>query len=268
MIGRKLRIEYHLLDKCNLNCSSCSHFCPLVKEETPKTLDKILQDFQKVYDITNKGDKNYIEKITIMGGEPLMYEHVSESMSLIRTLFKDTELELLTNGLLLQKMDDKFWQSIIRNNITICISIYPIKFDFNKLYEFLRIKNIRWYTYTIDMNNKRVFDSKWLKNEYDENSRKLAYDCRWRQNCTHLVDGKIYLCAMIAYFNHFDNAFKGQHNIKLVDSDSIDLDKITTWGELQLERDKVPHFCGHCKGLDLNFKEWSQSERKIDEWFE
>jgi len=71
---------------------------------------------------------------------------------------------------------------------------------------------------------------------------------------------------MIAYFNYFDEYFKGQHNIKVIDKDYIDLDKINTWEELQVERDKIPSFCGHCRGLDLGFEKWDISKKDINEW--
>jgi len=267
MIGRKLRIEYHLQDKCNLNCKACSHFSNLVKEEETKPLDKIYQDFKKIHELTNKGDSDYMENITIMGGEPLMYPYVSESMTLIRSLFSDVPITLLTNGILLHKMDENFWESIARNDISIQISQYPINFDYeNKIYKVLVERKVRWTTYTILEDDKRVFDGKWLKNKHNENYKEIHKDCRWRYNCTHLVDGKLHLCAMIAYFPIFDKTFKGHHSISLMESDHIDLDKINSWDELQIERDKVPHFCGHCRGLDHNMEEWGRTTGEIGEY--
>ena len=37
----KLRIEYHVIDKCNLNCKGCSHFSNLksTNKEIPKTYE-------------------------------------------------------------------------------------------------------------------------------------------------------------------------------------------------------------------------------------
>lgn len=266
MIGRKLRIEYHLLDKCNLNCKACSHFCSLVEEEETKSLETISKDFKRIHELTNYGDNAYVEMITIMGGEPLIYPYVSEAMTIIRSLFKYVPITLLTNGIRLDKMNEDFWASIIKNDITIEISLYPINFNYTKIFNILNYREVRWKTYTFMRDNKRLFDGKWLKNEHDPNYKELHYSCRWRLNCTHLVDGKLHLCAMIAYFKHFDKAFDGQHNISVVESDSIDLDNINSWEELQSERNKVPHFCGYCNGLDLNFEEWGITKKDINEW--
>mgnify|MGYP003645783425 CR=1 FL=1 len=61
----KLRVEYHVIDRCNLNCKACSHFSNLksTRAEIPKSLDKIKADFQKVYELTNNGDPDYLEKV-------------------------------------------------------------------------------------------------------------------------------------------------------------------------------------------------------------
>ena len=275
MNDRKLKIEYHLLNKCNLNCKSCSHFSCLVKSEKEKTLTQIKKDFAKIYELTNKGSSELVEKVTIMGGEPLLYKKIIQAVKYIKSLFKDVNVELITNGMLLSKMGEEFFETIRENDITICISIYPIKLNYDKIFKLLNSKNIKSYWYTIedDINNpdsnKRVFDSKFLNlNYHDENYKDNLYyqNCRWRLNCTQLVDNKLYLCPLVAYFNFFDDEFKGQHNIEINETDHIDLNKINSFEELQIERDKVPHFCGYCRGLDHSREEWGITKRDIKEW--
>jgi hypothetical protein len=56
-------------------------------------------------------------------------------------------------------------------------------------------------------------------------NNELYKNCRWRNNCNQLVDGKIYLCPLIAYFKYFDEEFRGQHNITVDETDYIDLEK-------------------------------------------
>ena len=60
---RKLRVEYHVIDKCNLNCKSCAHFSNLVEEAVHRPLDKIKNDFARIHKLTHKGAPEYIEKI-------------------------------------------------------------------------------------------------------------------------------------------------------------------------------------------------------------
>jgi len=102
-----------------------------VNKEELKTLEKISKDFEKIAKLTNNGSEEYVEKVTIMGGEPLLYPYVSEAITLIRSYFQNVDMYFLTNGTLLHKMDEDFWQSIIKNNITIAVSIYPINFDYS-----------------------------------------------------------------------------------------------------------------------------------------
>lgn len=266
MDTRKLRIEYHLIDKCNLNCKSCSHFCSLVKEEESKTLEQVKRDFAKIYELSNHGDPNLVETVTLHGGEPLLNKEVKSILLYVKSLFKDVNIGLLTNGLLLHKMDDEFFDILRNNQIHLCVSIYPINFDYTKIYDLLYSKNINWSTYTWEIEGTRVFDCKWLHFNHEPGYEERHHQCHWRLTCTQLVDGKIYLCPFMAYFKYFDEEFKGKHPFVLDETDVIDLNKINTWEELQIERDKVPHFCGYCKGLFLSLEKWEITKKDINEW--
>ena len=72
------------------------------------------------------------------------------------------------------------------------------------------------------------FSSKWLHSNYDEDHERYSVDCHWRKTCTHLVDNKIYMCPIIAYWKYFDMQFEGQHNFVIKDEDAIHLDKLET----------------------------------------
>jgi hypothetical protein len=44
------------------------------------------------------------------------------------------------------------------------------------------------------------------------------------------------------------------------------LNKINTWEELQIERDKVPHFCGYCRGKDGIAEDWGITKQDLGEY--
>ena len=60
-------LETHLCDHCNLNCKSCSHFCPLVTEPTFTDLEQYTKDIRVL------SKKLAIRTIRLMGGEPLLH---------------------------------------------------------------------------------------------------------------------------------------------------------------------------------------------------
>ncbi|MBR5637205.1 MAG: hypothetical protein IKW81_09780, partial [Pseudobutyrivibrio sp.] len=66
-------LEYHVADHCNLNCSSCVHFSPLVKEPTFTDFDKLECDLMQL-----KRKVHYFDAIRILGGEPLLNDRLSD----------------------------------------------------------------------------------------------------------------------------------------------------------------------------------------------
>lgn len=271
MESKKIRIEYHVIDKCNLNCKSCSHFSNLVEREIPKSLDQIKKDFSKIWDLTNQGSTYCVEKVTLLGGEPLLYPYLIEAIDYVKSLFPyeydEGPLQLVTNGILLNKQAPEFFECLRRNKVRVCVSIYDIKqAKYDEIFNLLNSERIDWYWFAAYAYDDRKFSTKWLHNHFNENYKEYAKDCRWRLSCTQLVDNKIYLCALIAYFKFFDEKFKGQHNIKVTSEDYIDLNDIYTFEELTMARKMIPRFCGHCRGSHAISEPWSVTKQDISEY--
>lgn len=272
MNSNKIRIEYHVIDKCNLNCKSCSHFSNLVDKEIPKSIDRIKDDFKKLWELTNHGDTDCVEKITIMGGEPLLYPHLIEAIDYIKSLFPhvydEGPVQLITNGTLIPKQSRELFECLRRNKIKVCVSIYNLRKEkYTEIFDILDQEMIDWYWYTAYSVDDKQFSTKWLHNKFNENYKDYAKDCVWRLSCTQLVDNKIYLCALIAYFNHFDNKFKGQHDIKVTSDDYIDLNEIHSFEELiEARKNLIPRFCGHCRGSHAISEPWEITKQSIDEY--
>ena len=61
------QIEIDITNKCNLNCASCTHFSPLVKEEQSYAINEFENDIRRMFDLF------VINKIKLVGGEPLLH---------------------------------------------------------------------------------------------------------------------------------------------------------------------------------------------------
>jgi hypothetical protein len=284
----KLRIEYHVIDKCNLNCKGCSHFSNLksTNKEIPKTYEKIKHDFDKIWQITNEGSPDCIEKVTLLGGEPLLFKKLIPTIDYVKHLFPynygEGPLQLVTNGILLPRMKPEFFECLRRNKVEVCLSIYPTtytgkKINHQELFQILdREIPGQWFWYSAgperdpdgldDAMARQEFSGKWLHSHYNPDYEKYAINCHWRKTCTHLVDNKIYMCPIIAYWKYFDMEFEGQHNFEIKDEDAIHLDRIESFEELQKEREKVPPFCGYCRGSEAFSDKWGITERSISEY--
>ena len=89
-------LEHHLVDHCNCNCAGCSHFSPLA-DPWFENLEDFKRDFKKLSEMTE------VQLIRLMGGEPLLHPQVGDFLKITRELFPKSQIQLVTNGLLLKK---------------------------------------------------------------------------------------------------------------------------------------------------------------------
>ena len=107
------QVEFHLVDHCNLNCAHCDHFTPLSKPCFIPVED-ILSDFKKLKRIFDN-----VGKIYILGGEPLLHPQLLELFSPLREIYPKSELIIITNGILLEKMGKDFWNALKEYKISL-----------------------------------------------------------------------------------------------------------------------------------------------------
>ena len=113
-------IEIPIVAGCNLKCNNCSYFCNYIDEVIFVKLEEFKNDIRV---LTNKIRTDCIR---ILGGEPLLHPNISEFLIETRKAFPETNIYLVTNGILLPKMNKEFWQTLIDYNIALDISYYPI----------------------------------------------------------------------------------------------------------------------------------------------
>ena len=121
-------LEYHITDHCNLNCAGCSHFSPLAE---PWYVDP--EDFEREWkEVADCGLE--IQRIRILGGEPLLHPELGFMLKCVRCLFPKSDINVVTNGILLKQKKSELLPVFIRNNISITVSCYPgLNLDYNEL---------------------------------------------------------------------------------------------------------------------------------------
>ena len=262
-----IRLEYNINDSCNLKCAGCATFSPLVKRGVYKSLNKIKDDFKRIYELTENGKK--IRIIRIIGGEPLLHPDLNEALIYISTLFCNSEIHMFTNGILIPKMNLEFFE-VLRKYITLLyVSVYPSNIDYNKILQILDKNEILYIRSQSYQEGVRSFFYQYLKEDYTEDYKSVYENCR-HNNLYFLKDNKIYTCTQIAYFNYFDEEFKGEHTLKVTEEDYIDLNKINSFDELKEAKKKAPRFCGNCigDGMKNKMREWKISQKDISEWLD
>lgn len=247
-----MRVEYYINLKCNLNCAGCAAFSPLVSENDFKSLEKIKEDFKKFNILV----KDNISSLVILGGEPLLHPNINDIIIYFSELFPDTKLEIITNGIMIPKMDDEFFE-LVKSKVLLYVTEYLRALDYSKIYNILKERGIDYMIW----GPKYKFGHQYLRENKEDIKR-----CWYRDNIFLLNDNKIYTCTEIAFFEIFNKKFKGEHNLEISEEDYIDLDEIDSYEELMKKREKIPSFCNYCDGQDKEFIDWKPSKRDINEW--
>ena len=192
------QLEFHAADNCNLNCRGCSHFSGLVTKPTFPSLTKFEKDLNRLHELIDDIDRLYI-----LGGEPLLNPEVNEYVKLCRKIYPHSKLKLVTNGILLPKMSDEFFQTIRTNNASIEVSSYPpMHSKIPQLEKFLNEKQVDF----IVRKYAEKFSIKHTLAPHNKQSE-IFFRCS-RANCHFLYDGKIAACCfpfMVKYFNEYFN---------------------------------------------------------------
>ena len=113
-------IDYHIIDRCNLNCASCNHFSSLVPStDKGKSIEQITSDLTLLSKV-----KEVFNCLTILGGEPTLHPELSKILRIARQIYPNKQINLVTNGTNYDKFE-KWRDSIIENNIHVILSLYP-----------------------------------------------------------------------------------------------------------------------------------------------
>lgn len=250
---KNIFLEYYITISCNLNCIACSTFSPLIKGKKEfVSLDYIKEDFSKMYKISENGKR--IWELALMGGEPLMHPDIVNIIKYFGEL--GIRLRLVTNGILIPSMKDEFFQALKDYKVNLKVSKYKVV-KYEKIFKKLIDNDIKWVTYNLN----GEFGHQYLHNE-----KVGVTDCRYRGNMYILRDGKVYTCSETAFFDVFDEKFKGEHNLKLTEDDYVDLKDVESMDELMEKRKVVPPLCEYCDGSNKKSTKWDISTGSIDEW--
>lgn len=91
----------------------------LVKEKRFYEFEEFARDYSRLAELFSS-----VQKIRLMGGEPLLNLRLTEYVSFLRNLFPEADLRIVTNGLIIPKMDDESLKTLKKLDCKIDISNY------------------------------------------------------------------------------------------------------------------------------------------------
>lgn len=243
-------LEFSISDHCNLSCKGCAHFSPLAK---PHFIDlyKYKKDLKRLHELFHN-----IKLIRILGGEPLLNEKITTIVKLARDYFPKSTIHIVTNGILLEKMDVYFWQCLRENFVDIDISLYPPYFNKRNTYENICKAN----EIKVNITQKHFF-SKILQPDGISDPNQTFSKCCFKV-CTYLENGKISACSLPNTV-HILNTYYGY---KISENGNCNIHDEYVTGEYILQfLNKSTETCKYCSATPKKFN-WDYSKRNEDEW--
>lgn len=225
-----LQVEMHIMDSCNLNCKGCAHFSPIFPYKLPD-LQSRLRDVKKINEKIP-----YIMKFYILGGEPFLNPEIDKYICGIRDIMPYSQLYIVTNGLLIEKLSDEILQCIKDNQIWISISEYqPTHKKINNICQILNKYKILYELR--ELPNKNNF---YMLLSLSENS-KYPKKCL-SGTCINIWNGKIARCPQLMYISYFNSYF----NTNLPEEGVMSLEDCVSGKELIDILNKEVPLCKHC----------------------
>lgn len=132
-------IEFHVTDKCNLNCRHCSMFSGLVKKNVLPDVVQYENDLKRF-----RSAFRSLKRVKLLGGEPLLNPELQTYIEITRRIYPYTQILIITNGLLLTTMNHDLIHCIVTNNVEIVVSYYmPLNPLIDDIHQFLYSNHIR-----------------------------------------------------------------------------------------------------------------------------
>ena len=258
-------LDIHVAEHCNLNCIGCNHYSPLAK---PAFCDLPALK-HSLNTLRDRKVLNMFDCINLIGGEPLLNPDIIEVLKIARevaltsTSRKRLNIKLITNGLLLHRMPESFWEACKKYDIIVSVTHYPIALDYNAIFLLCEEKGVQYECFG-DRTVHNGFSLFPLISKPKDCGKRKLYDNYYKcfMQCMQLVDNRIYGCPQCAYSKYLNEAFGTSFQEEK--GDWLEIDHISKF-QLWKFRFSAKPFCKYCT-FPIQTVDWKHSERKAEEW--
>lgn len=108
------KLEYNLVDHCNLACRECSHLSPYMRAHS-QALETFARDLNRLAEVYRVG------RFRFVGGEPLLNRDIGAFVKVVRQSEIAQRIEVASNGTRLNALSDALLEQID----SVVLSLYP-----------------------------------------------------------------------------------------------------------------------------------------------
>ena len=252
-----------LAEHCNLNCQNCDHFSPLAKEKY-QDYDTFRKDIARMAELFG-GHGEYITSVDLEGGEPLLNPEVEKYISVVHEFMPNTKVRIFTNGTLLLKKEEAFWNTCRKHGVTLEITKYPIAFDYDGIVKKAEEENVD-LQFFYDGEVAKTSMHKPMDLSGSQDKYESFHGCYMANaDCMMLKEGKFYPCTLIPNLSTFNEFF--EQDVKVCKKDYIDIYKVESKEEIfEFLANPVPA-CRYCQPKKWTYgHEWGVTRKEIGEW--
>ena len=242
------RLEMHIADHCNLNCKGCTHYAPIFEEQYAD-FDNVIQSVEIL-----KRKLSNIAVLSILGGEPLLNPELPLYVEKLHELLPDSCIQIVTNGLLILKLDAAILECISRNGVIVRISEYkPTHKIIDKIEDRLQEYKITYRIHPYDAKQKFVKPLSLSENSIYP--KKCISD-----GCVNIWNGKIARCPSLMFIEKFNEIF----GVNLPKQGIMQLEDCPSGAELLKALQQEVPLCKHCVFREMEWLQCSDRPKLTD----
>ena len=248
-------VESQIVEFCNLNCKGCGAFVNLSTEKECYDLDEFTKDYQRMAELFAQ-----IGKIRLLGGEPLLNPNFTDYIKVSRELFPTADIRVVTNGLLIPKLDDATLLAVKESDCKFDISNYP---PTRKVYHQIK-ERLKPFGIEYDLGIPMDLFFRNIRQKPSSDGVPAFKNCVIT-HCHNLSHGRLSPCTLAHSIGRLNRAFGTDYP----ETDYIDIYSDVT-GEQIIQYFSHPHeFCKYCSEGLIPFKWKCGINREIatlDDW--
>ncbi len=240
-------IEVPITEKCSLRCKDCSNLLQYYSQPKNYPKDNIIESVKKL-----AASVSAIERLSLLGGEPLLHPDLSEIVTEILKIPNIYQISLITNGTVVPA--GPVLEKLASGSVLILMSDYgDLSHKKEKLQKACSENGVFC---KIEPKNEEWEDCSTLKkfNHIETKTMQMFKECRLKDVIHTVLNGKYHLCAHSAHGTNLGAIPQVERDyINLLD-DSLSPEQTGEALRKLINDTKVLISCGFCSGPHISDK--------------